>query len=49
VQLWNAEIDTIRYLFGYPGMRAWWRQQRFGFSPGFKAYIDRIVDELSVN
>jgi len=45
--LWNAELDTMRWLFSHPGMRAWWRQQRFGFSPGFKQFIDGIVDEQS--
>jgi hypothetical protein len=27
-------------------MRAWWVQQRFGFSTGFKQYIDNIVAEM---
>ena len=47
VQLWNAELGTMRWLFAYPGMRAWWRQQRFGFSAQFKEYIDGVVSELS--
>jgi hypothetical protein len=46
-QLWLAELDTIRWIFAYPGMRAWWRQQKFGFSAQFKEYIDGIVSELS--
>jgi hypothetical protein len=28
-------------------MRAWWRQQKFGFSAQFKEYIDGIVSKLS--
>jgi hypothetical protein len=46
-QLWSAELNTMRWVFAYPGMRAWWLQQRFGFSPGFKAYIDNIVAEMA--
>ena len=44
-QLWKGEIDTIRWLFTLPGMRAWWKEQQFAFSPGFKKYIDDIVYE----
>jgi hypothetical protein len=44
-ELWKAELDTIRWVFSFPGMRMWWRQQRFNFSPGFKEYIDDIVFE----
>jgi hypothetical protein len=46
-QLWNAELNTLRWLFSLPGMRAWWRQQQFGFSPGFREYIDKSVCELA--
>ena len=48
-QLWNAELNTLRWLFSLPGIRAWWRQQQFGFSPGFQEYIDKIVCERAEN
>jgi hypothetical protein len=44
-QLWKGEINTIRWLLATPGMRTWWKQQQFHFSPGFQEYIDDIVRE----
>ena len=44
-QLWNAELETIRWLFSGPGFRAWWWQQQFGFSPDFQKFIDEIACE----
>ncbi len=48
-QLWEGELNTIRWLFSSPGMRAWWIQQQFAFSPGFQKYIDNIVCEQAEN
>jgi len=46
-QLWKGEINTIRWLLSCPGMRSWWRQQQFAFSPSFHEYIDNIICEQS--
>jgi hypothetical protein len=48
-QLWKGEVNTIRWLFSSPGMRAWWSQQQFAFSPSFQEYIDNIVCEQAEN
>ena len=37
---WAAEFAGPEWLFSFSGVREWWQQQQFAFSPGFKEYID---------
>ena len=46
-ELWIAELDTLKWLFSSPGTRAWWRQQQFALSPGFRDYIKKNVYEAN--
>ncbi len=48
-QLWHAELDTLRWVFASPGFRSWWRQQQFGFSSGFKEYLEKHVIKPAEN
>ena len=42
-ELWDSEIETLRYFFTQVGIRSWWSQQKFAFSPGFREFIEAEV------
>ena len=45
----QAELATIEWFFSHQGAREWWGSQKFGLSPGFRDYVDRIVAKSEGN
>lgn len=39
----SAEEDGIRTMFSSEGIRDWWAQNPYGFSTGFRKYIDALI------
>ena len=44
-ELWKSELETLKWFFSAPGVRMWWRQQNFAFTPGFRESINTNVCE----
>ena len=44
-ELWDSEIEALRWFFTQAGFRSWWSQQKFAFSPGFREFIEAEVRE----
>ena len=42
-ELWESEIQTLRYFFSLPGFQSWWADQKFAFSAGFRDFIETEV------
>ena len=42
-ELWESEIETLRYFFSLAGFQSWWSEQRFAFSAGFRDFIETEV------
>ena len=42
-ELWESEIETLRYFFSLAGFQSWWSEQKFAFSPGFRVFIESEV------
>jgi hypothetical protein len=38
-----AEEDGIKTVFSSDGVREWWGENPFGFSPGFRAYVEKLI------
>lgn len=38
-----AEEGGIRTVFSSAGAREWWAENPFGFSPKFRAYVERLI------
>ena len=42
-----ATIGTLRYLrLGNPGVREWWSENPFSFSPEFRAHVEGHMGNL---
>jgi len=41
-----SELGTIKWFFSHKGTRDWWRSQQFAFTPGFRDYVEKAVDEF---
>jgi hypothetical protein len=39
-----AEESGIKAVFASNGVREWWAENPFGFSPNFRKYVERITD-----
>jgi hypothetical protein len=39
-----AEEDGIKTVFSSDGVRAWWAENPFGFSPEFRSYVEKLVN-----
>lgn len=39
-ELWESEIETLRYFFSQAGFQTWWTEQKFAFSAGFREFIE---------
>lgn len=37
---WVGHRDNILWFFHRPGMQAWWKDRKFGFSKGFREFLD---------
>jgi len=45
---WNGHRDNILWFFHRPGMQAWWKDRKFGFSKSFREFLDRSTpDEIA--
>lgn len=42
-QLYEAELNTLRWAFSNPGMRAWWFANPISFSAEYRAFIDALI------
>ena len=42
-ELWESEIETLRYFFSLAGFQSWWAEQKFSFSAGFREFIESEV------
>ena len=42
-----AEEDGIKTVFSSDGVREWWAENPFGFSPEFRKYVRRLTDSRS--
>ena len=42
----TAELGTIKWFFSHKGVRDWWGAQQFAFSPGFRDYVEKSIDEF---
>jgi hypothetical protein len=40
----TAEENGIKVVFSSVGVREWWAENPFGFSPDFRKYIERLVN-----
>ena len=42
-----AEEDGIRSVFSSGGVKEWWAENPFGFSPEFRKYVDSLTNRRS--
>jgi hypothetical protein len=42
-----AEEDGIKTVFSSDGVREWWTENPFGFSPGFRRYVEKLTKPRS--
>ena len=40
-----AEENGIRAVFKSPGVKEWWAENPFGFSPQFRSYVETLIQE----
>ncbi len=40
----KAEENGIRTVFSSKGVREWWAENAFGFSPEFRRYIEKLIN-----
>ena len=46
-ELWSTELETLDFVFSSQGHRQWWKQNHFGFSSGFRQFIEKNYFENS--
>ena len=39
-----AEANGIKTVFSSAGVREWWEENPFGFSPEFRQYVERLIN-----
>ncbi len=42
-QLYQAELNTLKWAFTNPGLRAWWSANPMSFSTDYRAFIDALI------
>jgi hypothetical protein len=42
-----AEANGIKAVFSSAGVREWWAENPFGFSPEFREYVERLINPKS--
>lgn len=44
--LFEAELNTLKWAFTNPGIRTWWRANPISFSTEYRAFIDALIRDV---
>jgi hypothetical protein len=44
-QLYQAELNTLKWAFAHPGLQAWWNANPISFSTEYRAFVDSLIRE----